>query len=526
MKMTGIIGAIVGISLLISSISLDAMTSKTGVTSANFLKLGVGPRAAAMGEAFSAVADDVTAIYWNPAGLAQLEQDELATMYKEWFVNINSGSLAYAHPSNTKKYTQAFAINYVDAGEIHQTTKDGQTNAIFRPEDFAISFSRAKYIRKNLAVGSTVKYIHQRLYNENANGFAVDSGILYRISNTFYLSGVIQNLGTKMKFVDQGFELPLTFKTGLAYRLKTLIFTADYNKPTDNEPSINFGFESNVGKTISLRLGYRYEKGDNKLDLYKSSPSGVTGGLGLNLGDIYYLDYGFASYGDLGDTNRVAFLMKMGLPEILPEPVLPLPKTKEIEPKESAPPAKTVPLKKKVKTEKTVPTQPKPSEVKPSIVTPETKEVAPAPTIPEPEVVPEVKIEPKVPEKEISAPLPKEKPLHEIAPPPAVLPPTESQIKKFKISPLVKPKLKLEKEIEAKPLPKVLPEEKISTKREITVLEDNTTIWSGPGATYEEIAIVNKGEKLGLLDDSNHFYFKVLLPDGKVGWICYVFVSK
>lgn len=493
MRVKKLIGTIAVVGWLAFPFEIEAITSKTGVTSSNFLKLGVGPRAAAMGEAFSAVADDVTAIYWNPAGLVQLQKDELAVMYKQWFADINSGFLAYGHPLG--KSTLAGAINYVDDGQIQQRrSKDENNGVIFRPEDLAVSLSHAHYLTRNLAIGSTIKYIHQKLHNETANGLALDTGFLYQPWEFLYLSGVVQHFGTKMKFVEEGFDLPLTFKLGLSYRLKTLIFAADYSKSTDNKPCFNFGFESKIGPIITMRLGYRYDTSDNKLDLYKSSPVGLSGGLGLNLGDVYYLDYAYAPYGDLGDTQRIALSMKMSKPKIMPAPPVAAPPVR-FEPEI---PERLEELAKEIKPEEAKKAYPAPP--RPEI--PVEEEIPPSP-ITRPEVKPEEPQAKKVePAKEI---IPEKKP---------------SKVRKPKITPIIKPQLKVEEK------ERLMPPEKIEPKGLLTVLVDEVIVWSGPGATYSQITKVHKGDKLTLLDDSKQFYLKVLLPDGTTGWICYVFVSK
>src|SRR5262245_26116582 len=67
-----------------------AWAADPGITSANFLKLGIGPRAAAMGDAQVGLADDVYATYWNPAGLAQLQNRESGFVQTQYIQDIQS----------------------------------------------------------------------------------------------------------------------------------------------------------------------------------------------------------------------------------------------------------------------------------------------------------------------------------------------------------------------------------------------------------------------------------------------------
>src|SRR5438552_14250115 len=100
--------------LLAVSVQL-AEASDTGTTAANFLKLGIGPRAVAMGEAQVGLADDVYATYWNPAGLAQLQNREAGFVQTQYIQDIQSQYAAYAHPHPTWG-TFAGSFTYLHVG--------------------------------------------------------------------------------------------------------------------------------------------------------------------------------------------------------------------------------------------------------------------------------------------------------------------------------------------------------------------------------------------------------------------------
>src|SRR5471030_456263 len=87
----------------------------TGTTAANFLKLGIGPRAIAMGNAQVGLADDVYATYWNPAGLARLESFEAGFVQNQYLENITEQYLAFAYP-NPKIGTLAGSLTYLNTG--------------------------------------------------------------------------------------------------------------------------------------------------------------------------------------------------------------------------------------------------------------------------------------------------------------------------------------------------------------------------------------------------------------------------
>ncbi|MEW6096021.1 MAG: PorV/PorQ family protein [bacterium] len=457
---------------IIQSTVLYASTKKPGATAANFLKLGIGARPVGLGEAFCAVADDVNAAYWNPAGLAQVNEFQLTAIHKNWFEDIRGGYLGYLHPAD--KGAIAVSMTYLDEGSMQEIKKDRTVVGTFKAEDMGVTVSFAQALRKELLIGANLKYIHQKIADTSGMGFAGDMGLIYKPTQFVNLGLVVQNIGPKIKFVNEGFSLPLTLKTGISYKNKGIILALDINKPIDNDPMICMGVELNIGNMIAVRLGYRYQTKNQKLDLYESAPVGLTGGLGLGFGNTYFLDYAYVPYGDLGDTHRIAFMMKLVPVEVPAEKVVPPIEVPEIPPEEKP---KVIPEEK-----------PKVEEIKP---------------VPIPEIVPEIKPEVK----------PEVKPE---AKPPEVVPEKPKEIIPIKPPELL---LKLKPPVKEPPQP-------IVPKKQVIVLMDEVAIWSGPGATYDKITTVHKGTKLMLLDDSKQWYYKVLLPDGTVGWVCYVFVSK
>ena len=104
------------IGILILTPNLISYANGPGTTTANFLKIGIGARATAMGEAFTALSNDGTSLYWNPAGLIQMEKRELSATYNLWFQQIKQGYLGFGFPSLGG--IVGLGANYVDMGEI------------------------------------------------------------------------------------------------------------------------------------------------------------------------------------------------------------------------------------------------------------------------------------------------------------------------------------------------------------------------------------------------------------------------
>ncbi|PIU82963.1 MAG: hypothetical protein COS68_06605 [Elusimicrobia bacterium CG06_land_8_20_14_3_00_38_11] len=290
-----------------------------GSTSATFLKIGVGARPIAMGGAYCAISDDVFGLYWNPAGIIQLDKKQIAGMHNEWFQSIKSDYLGYVHPLNKKISIAGSVTGLYMKKDLER--RSGLNEAIpeepltdlegkFGAYDFAGSIGFAKRIWNNTAYGVMFKYIRQVIDVEKANGVAVDLGSLYH-STTLPLSfGLsVQNIGPKIKFIEKGYNLPLNFKTGCAYRLFNgdLTLALDVNQPIDNYAKFSLGAEYWIKKMLALRGGYTYRHNGNEL----GALSGVSGGVGMKIKD-FGLDYAFVPFGDLGNTHRVSFSLKFG----------------------------------------------------------------------------------------------------------------------------------------------------------------------------------------------------------------------
>lgn len=277
-----------------------------GTTGAAFLKIGVGARAVALGESYAAVADEVSTLYWNPAGLSNIAGCEVILQHNQWLSQISQEYLGCALPVGEGKL--GIGLNYLHLGEIERTLEDSSgnyagTDGAFKAGDIAVSIAYSREIVTGLKVGLGIKGIEQRIDSEIARGIAVDLGGYYQTAVKGLSVGLVaQNLGPKIKFIEQADPLPFKVKIGSALKIKgNLLMSLDINKPIDNKVGINAGVEYTVFKVLSMRVGY-----NSRQDLDK----GLTYGAGFNLGKIS-LDYVFVPYGDLGDTHRVSMSIQL-----------------------------------------------------------------------------------------------------------------------------------------------------------------------------------------------------------------------
>ena len=295
----------------------DFSSSAKGTTTAAFLQLGVGARPEAMGEAFTAVASDADALYWNPAGLAKVQAHSATFMHSAYIESTSYDYIGYAQNLGGEKGVIGASIQYFSAGSIAGTDTSGVDTGSFTPNDMAVSVGYARKLACPLkcpmdggTVGVDVKYIQSKIAT-TASAEAIDLGAQSRaiLDDKLRFGLAIANLGTTMKFDNAKENLPLELKLGSSYKIKDNWLAAlDLKFPRSNNMLFALGTEYvyPVKDNMSLagRVGYNSRTtGD------VSGFTGISFGLGFGF-DKYSLDYALVPFGDLGTTHRVSVSAK------------------------------------------------------------------------------------------------------------------------------------------------------------------------------------------------------------------------
>ena len=148
-----------------------AQTGHAGATGLAFLKLGVGARAGGLGGAFSAVSDDATATFWNPAGLTYSHRAQVAFTHTEWVQDITNEFLAFIFPAFRGTIGLSVYANNVGGIERRINPSDEPIGTV-EANDIALGFSYATSINSSLKAGLTVKYLYEKIFIESAAGYA------------------------------------------------------------------------------------------------------------------------------------------------------------------------------------------------------------------------------------------------------------------------------------------------------------------------------------------------------------------
>jgi hypothetical protein len=285
-----------------------------GTSGAAFLKIGPGARAVGMGEAYTGVADDLDAIYWNPAGLATIKSPEIEGMHMQYFQSILYEYAAFAYPT-TSYGTWGMAITNLYTDNLEARTQDTDTpTGTFNANDSAYWLSYAYPITSKLSLGANMKYIHQSLSDTASTAYAADGGVLYDTGwQDVKVGASVQNVGSDVKFANESDPLPVTGRIGASVPVlnKSLLLSSDIILPRDNDPALALGGEYTGRLIDGLRYAIRsgYQTGSTVDGL-----SGISAGGGLTFGRVSF-DFAWVPFGELGNTYRYAIHVKFGQPD-------------------------------------------------------------------------------------------------------------------------------------------------------------------------------------------------------------------
>ncbi len=316
------------------NVAFVADVSGVGTSAAAFLEIGVGARAMAMGGAYASVANDPTALYWNPAGIAWINGAQCELMHNRWLVDTDYDFLGLVLPVPTMRSVLGVSVStlYYGRDQVRTVERPEGTGETFDGRDVAVGVSWAIALTDRFSYGMTGKYVAQRIWGETGSAMALDIGVYYStMLKGLKLGASVCNFGTKIQFdgrhlrtiVDpdetiesydrvpvnyktQSFPLPLLFRFGISYErslgaLGEILVALDVNHPSHATESINMGLEYGFGNMFYMRAGFT--------NLYeRDSISGLTLGGGIDLfrrGRMgIRIDYAWSDWGILDNAQR------------------------------------------------------------------------------------------------------------------------------------------------------------------------------------------------------------------------------
>jgi long-subunit fatty acid transport protein len=291
--------------MIIAPSLLFANREGTGVSTAGFLEITQGVRAAGMGGAFCGIADDISALYWNPAGLSALKKRELVVSRCFWIADTAIDFAGYAQPVLEGVLGGALIAMDTEGGE--EVTDSGKTGKELAVKCSAISASYAKRMLKEIAVGASIKFIKQDYAGYKGEGISYDLGAIAHLS-PLSLGLCFQNLGSDIEIENVKNPLPMRIRAGVGYRTRfrelPLLFGFDVEKPRDQDAIYHIGVEHQIIPTIDIRAGFDTQTGASIGFSYRAYGYGRLKNL---LGQI---DYAYTYNRELESSHRFSILAR------------------------------------------------------------------------------------------------------------------------------------------------------------------------------------------------------------------------
>ncbi|MFH1008858.1 MAG: PorV/PorQ family protein [Candidatus Latescibacterota bacterium] len=331
MKKTGFV-LMIGCVFLLTGSALAQGFGKVGSSGMHALKLGIGAKAAAMGESFVAVADDPSALYWNPSGIARLEGATAFASFIQWPAEISLSTLGLIYHLGTMG-TVGFSFSALTTGYMNVRTvfhPEG-TGEVFSARDVVVGVTFAKNLTDRFSFGGTVKMVQEELEDYRDTAVAFDIGTLYDIGiRSLRLGMAVLNFGPELGFdVDEdgdgeinedpndqldndkdglidedgpeaGVPLPMAFKVGVSMTpfddgTNRVVTCLEAVHPNDNLENLNFGVEYAMRDMVFVRGGYRFN----------TDIAGWTAGLGFKVAKLT-IDYAYTDLDYMSQAQRVS----------------------------------------------------------------------------------------------------------------------------------------------------------------------------------------------------------------------------
>jgi hypothetical protein len=333
-KLISIIFIIILINISDICAQFQTEVSGVGTHAAEFLVIGVGARAMAMGGAYAAVANDPTALYYNPAGIVWMDNIQVEIMHNEWLVDTDYDFIGATMPLPFWNSSIGLSFIMLNFGEqaVRTVERPEGTGETYSATNYAFALTFATALTDNFSFGMSGKYIQEKIWHAVGGAAALDLGIFYNTPFKGLRLGMsMSNYGGELSlngrdldttvdpdpandgvwrvpvtYKTNGYPLPLLFRFGLSYEqylgdFGTVILATDLNHPSNSTEYINLGIEYGYAGIFFLRAGYE--------NLYEQDAiNGLTLGGGVDYmmpGVIgFRVDYAFSDWGPFKSAHR------------------------------------------------------------------------------------------------------------------------------------------------------------------------------------------------------------------------------
>jgi len=295
--------------ILLFSLSLFADNDNAGTAAFAFLKMNYSARAMGMANAFTGLANDADAVFFNSAGLVKTKEDHLKTTYMSYIDGMQGGSIAYLTSVNEWKiapFAQFMVSDEIDKRDINNVSE-----GTFSTSDLVAGFAIAKNIHPFLDLGINFKYFYESLDEDSsASAVAGDFSLLHQTTNkNLKIGGALKNFGQQLTYYTEKeakHKMPMMGVVGASYNIVDKAFVnLDVCVPFDNDIYYKVGSEFYLNELLTLRAGVDSRYKDYKAGETMHIVAGYALGLGFNWNQ-YIIDYAINSMGGLGYINQIS----------------------------------------------------------------------------------------------------------------------------------------------------------------------------------------------------------------------------
>lgn len=269
----------------------------------SYLYMGVGARALGMGGAYSAVANDATAVYWNPAGLAQMNPFQVSFMHAMLFMDSSFDFIGATAPTESMGNFGAAMLS-LTSGDFEQRNALNEEIGTSSTRDMAILLSWSKHLFDRISVGVNYKFVTQKILNYGGSGHGIDLGIKAPLIENISAGLVLRNvLSPKVTLAQAAQTYPMQMSVGISRALldDQFLLSAELSKISGwGDPQLSIGGEYRFMDKVALRFGVNSQSitfgAGFSFDAIGVGYSNV-GNVDLGASHRFSIDYSFGGFG-------------------------------------------------------------------------------------------------------------------------------------------------------------------------------------------------------------------------------------
>lgn len=269
-----------------------------------FLDFAAGARSMGMGRAYTAVAEDASANYWNPAGLAQIQRIDIVADYSALWEDSSFGVFNYAQPT-VDHGTFGLGLVNLRSGNYDKRDDNGGAQGSFNTSELGILLSHGIDINDRLALGGTAKFIQEKVDAFSGTGYGLDGGLMYRLRPNLQAGLTFRNiLAPRIKLDQENDTYPFEARLGVRTMVfRHLLVATDLSQTQGRSVKLNLGGEWSFNDLLAFRVGINETE--------------MSAGIGMKFKD-WGVDYAFgyqdaaAGLADLGASHRFGVHINFG----------------------------------------------------------------------------------------------------------------------------------------------------------------------------------------------------------------------